>query len=280
MADNRGDLGIGYGMHFRYRLLIFSLAMVCGCGVNAGTAGLSKDELAQSAKIDALTIPTAGELFAALNKIGKPNWQQEYRKPIPTAFTSRPQIALNLGGLIADGYVAVQAEDSQQVKNTGKDIVTLSKTFGVSENIMGRVKCISDFAENNEWSSLKEELEATQNEVKQAMDERHDKELVTLVTLGGWIRGTEVVSGWISENYSPAAARLLRQPAIVAFLRGKLAELPQKEQSDHLVQEVEVKLEAIEKLLSYPADKTPTLEEVKALNAAAVELGREISTKQ
>jgi len=249
-------------------------------GLNAGAAGLSKDDLAKSVKLDSLSVPTAGELFAALNKVAKPNWQQQYRKPIPTAFTSRPQIALNLGGLIADGYIAVQAEDSQQVKNIGKDIVALAKTLGVSENVLRRGKCISDFAENNEWSALKEELEATQNEVKQAMEEQHDEELVTLVTLGGWIRGTEVVSAWISENYQPAAAKLLRQPAILAFLRGKLLALPEKAKNDPLVHDIESKLGGIEKLLSFPADKAPTLEEVKALNAAANDLVKEISTKQ
>ena len=253
--------------------------MACGLA-HAGAAGLSKDELSKAVKLDALTIPTAGELFAALNKLVKPNWQQQYRQPIPTAYTSRPQIALNLGGLIADGYIAVQAEDSQQVKNTGKDIVTLAKTLGVSENVLRRGKCISDFAENNEWNALKEELEATQNEVKQAMDEQHDDELVTLVTLGGWIRGTEVVSSWISQNYTPETAKLLRQPAIISFLRAKLKELPQKEQSDPLVGDVQVRLEAMEKLLSFPGDKTPSLDDVKTLRTAASDLVKTISTKQ
>jgi hypothetical protein len=158
--------------------------------------------------------------------------------------------------------------------------VTLAKTLGVSENVLRRGKCINDFAENNEWNALKEELEATQNEVKQAMDEQHDDELVTLVTLGGWIRGTEVLSSWISENYTPAAAKLLRQPAIVDFLRAKLKELPQKEQGDPLVGDVENKLDAIEKMLSFPSDKTPGLEDVKALKTAASDLVKEISTKQ
>ena len=277
MADNRGSLGLESGMLLCQRLLIFSLAMLFG--FQAGATGLSKDDLSKSVKLDTLTIPTAGELFAALNKVAKPNWQQQDRKPIPTAFTSRPQIALNLGGLIADGYIAVQAEDSQQVKNIGKDIVALAKTLGVSENVLRRGKCISDFSENNEWSALKEELEATQNEVKLAMEEQHDEELVTLVTLGGWIRGTEVVSSWIVENYQPAAAKLLRQPAIVDFLRSKLAALPDKAKSDPLVHEVEIKLAGIEKLLTFPADKTPTLEEVKALNTATGDLVKEISTK-
>ena len=185
-----------------------------------------RTDLAQAVKQDDFTVPTPGELLAALNKVGKPNWQAQYRPPIPTAYTSRPQIALNLGGLIADGYIAVEAEDSQQVKNIGKDIMTLAKTLGISENVLRRGKSIEDFAENNEWSTLKEELEATQNEVKLAMDEQHDEELTTLVTLGGWIRGTQAVSGWIASNYSEPAAKLLRQPAIIELLRAKLAALP------------------------------------------------------
>jgi len=32
------------------------------------------------------------------------NWTGAYRAPIPTTYKNRPQIALNLGGLIADGH--------------------------------------------------------------------------------------------------------------------------------------------------------------------------------
>ena len=264
-------------MPYCSRLLLFILAMFFGH--LAGAVSLSKEDLAQSVKLDSVSIPTVGELFAALNKIAKPNWQQQYRKPIPTAYTRRPQIALNLGGLIADGYIAVQAEDSQQVKNIGKDIVALAKTLGVSENVLRRGKCINDFAENNEWNALKEELEATQNEVKQSMEEQHDEELITLVTLGGWIRGTDVVSAWISENYLPASAKLLRQPAVAAFLIEKLHLLSEKAKNDPLIHEVETKLNDIQKLLAFPANKVPTLEEVKTLNAATHALVLEISTK-
>ena len=132
--------------------------------------------LAQAVTDDSFSVPTPGELLAALNKVGKPNWQAQYRPPIPTAYTSRPQIALNLGGLIADGYLAVEAEDSQQVKNIGKDIINLAKALGVSKSILARGSSITDFAEKNEWNTLKEELEETQNEVKQAMTDQHDQE--------------------------------------------------------------------------------------------------------
>lgn len=235
--------------------------------------------MSKAARLDSLTIPTPGELFAALNKVAKPNWQAQYRPPIPTAFTSRPQIALNLGGLIADGYIAVEAEDPQQVKNIGKDIVALAKTIGVSENVLRRGKSIEEFASQNEWSTLKEELEATQNEVKLAMEEQHDRELVTLVTVGAWIRGTEAVSGWIADNYSAEPAKLLRQPAIVEFLRGKVTALPDKVRSDPLVQTVTEKLGQLMEEVSFPRDRTPSADEVKGIKSTATDLARSISRK-
>lgn len=242
--------------------------------------GLTQEEMDHSSKEDSISVPTPGEILAALNKQGKPNWQSQYRQPIPTAYSSRPQIALNLGGLIADGYIAIEAEDSQQVKNIGKDIIGLAKSLNVSENVLRRGKSIEEFADNNEWNTLKEELEATQNEVKLTMNDQQDRDLVILVTLGGWIRGTEVVSGWISENYSPETAKLLRQPAVVSILRSGLNKLPEKLQNDPLIQTLNKKLSQIEVMVSFPRNATPTLEEVKKLKEATRELVTQIITKK
>src|SRR5437762_13442642 len=74
-------------------------------------APLPPDQLAKAIKIDSLTIPTPGELFAALEKPGKPDWAGQYRTPIPMTYRNRAQIALNLGGLVADGFIAVEAQE-------------------------------------------------------------------------------------------------------------------------------------------------------------------------
>ena len=78
---------------------------------------------------------------------------------------------------------------------------------------------ITQFAENDAWDQLNEELEATQNEVKKALEENRDTDLITLVSIGGWIRGTEVVTGLVLQNYNAEDAKLLRQPALVSFLK-------------------------------------------------------------
>src|SRR5438874_7239684 len=185
------------------------LALVASVFATAGaaeTGRLSSDQLSKAAKSDSISIPTPGELFAALGKSGKTNWAGQYRGPIPATYRNRAQIALNLGGLIADGFIAVEAKDGQQVKNIGSDIIKLAKALGGSQNILSRSNSINDFAETNQWDSLQEELEATQNEVKHSMQSHSDQDLVILVSIGGWIRGTQVVSGSVAANYDARSA--------------------------------------------------------------------------
>ncbi len=240
---------------------------------------LPPDQLAKAIKTDSLTIPTPGELFAAFEKPGKPDWAGQYRTPIPVTYRNRAQIALNLGGLIADGFIAVEAQDSQQVKNIGTDIIKLAKALGVSENVLSRGNSINEFAENSEWDSLQEELEATQNEVKTSMQSHSDQDLVILVSLGGWIRGTQVVSASIIKNYDERSAKVLRQPAVVNFIHAKIAEIGMELRNEPLVKEVNGQLPALEKLVTFPSGKAPTLEEVRKINQAVSKLMEAIQNK-
>jgi hypothetical protein len=195
-------------------------------------------------------------------------------------YRNRPQIALNLGGLIADGFIAVEAKDGQQVKNIGSDIIKLAKALGVSEKLLGRGNSINDFAENSEWDTLQEELEATQNEVKSSMQSHADQDLVILVTLGGWIRGTQVVTSAIVQNYDERSAKVLRQPALVHFMQSKINEISPELRNEPLVKDVSNELSKIEKLVSFPSGKTPDIEEVRKINEAVGKMMEAIENKE
>src|SRR3954468_4966839 len=223
---------------------------------------LSSSQLAKAVRNDAITIPTPGELFAALTKPGKPNWTSQFRGPISTTYKNRPQFAFNLGGLIADGFIAVEAQDAQAVKNIGTDIIKMAKALGVSENILSRGNSINEFAENNEWDALQEELEATQNEVKTSMQSHSDQDLVILVSLGGWIRGTQVVSAAVMQNYDERSAKVLRQPALVSFIHAKMNDISADMRDDPVVKNVSDKLAGLEKLVTFPPAKSPTQDDV------------------
>jgi hypothetical protein len=247
--------------------------------VGAETGHLPADQLAKAIKNESISIPTPGELFAALEKPGKPNWSGQYRGPMPMTYRNRAQIALNLGGLIADGFIAVEAKDSQQVKNIGSDIIKLAKALGVSENLLSRGNSINEFAETDEWDALQEELEATQNEVKSSMQSHSDQDLVILVSLGGWIRGTQVVSRAIMQNYDERSAKVLRQPALISFMQSKMSEISPELRGEPLVKDVSEQLTGIEKLVSFPAGKAPSVEQVRKVNEAVGKVVEEIQNK-
>jgi|SRR5437867_5953856 len=247
--------------------------------IGAETGRLPANQLAKAVRSDSISIPTPGELFAALEKPGKIDWSRQYRGPMPVTYRNRAQIALNLGGLIADGFIAVEAKDGQQVKNIGSDIIKLAKALGVSENLLSRGNSINEFAENNEWDTLQEELEATQNEVKSSMQSHSDQDLVILVSLGGWIRGTQVVSEAIMRNYNERAAKVLRQPALVKFMQSKINEISPELRGEPLVKDVNEQLTGIEKLVSFPPDKAPSVDEVRKVNEAVGKVMEEIESK-
>src|SRR4030081_47390 len=261
----------------RYLAAILMGALTCALG--ADSPRLSSDQLAKAIRNDTITIPTPGELFAALEKPGKTDWSGQFRGPIATTYKNRAKIALNLAGLIADGFIAVEAQDSQQVKNIGTDIIKLAKALGVSENVLSRGNSINEFAESNEWDALQEELEATQNEVKSSMQSHRDQDLIILVSVGGWIRGTQVVSAAVLQNYDERSAKVLRQPALVNFIHAQINDGSADMRDDPLVKEVSDQLGGIEKLVTFPPGKAPNIDEVRKVNEAVGHVMDEIQQK-
>jgi hypothetical protein len=266
-------------MSLARRFLAALLLLALPLAFAADVPRLSSDQLAKAIRSDSISIPTPGELFAALEKPGKPNWTGQYRGPMPTTYRNRAQIALNLGGLIADGFIAVEAQDSQQVKNIGADIIKLAKALGVSQNVLSRGNSINEFAENNEWDALHEELEATQNEVKSSMQSHSDQDLVILVSVGGWIRGTQVVSAAVMQNYDERAAKVLRQPGLVKFIHTKINDISPELHNEPLVKDVSDQLNGIEKLVAFPPGKAPSADEVRKVNEAVGKVMDQIQSK-
>jgi hypothetical protein len=261
------------------RLFVIPLLAVSCVLLGAEPARLPADQMAKAIRNDSISIPTPGELFAALDKPGKPNWTGQYRGPVSATYNNRAQIALNLGGLIADGFIAVEAQDSQQVKNIGTDIIKLAKALGVSQNVLSRGNSINEFAEHSEWDALQEELEATQNEVKSSMQTHRDQDLIILVSVGGWIRGTQVVSASVMQNYDARSAKVLRQPALVAYIHSKMKDISPELHDEPLIKDVSDQLVGIEKLVSFPPAKAPTVEDVRRVNEAVGKMMDEIQSK-
>lgn len=235
---------------------------------SAGTA-LSPGQIRGASIVEPLSIPSPGEQFAAFAKTGKPDWSAMFRKSPPVTFTSRPQIALNLGALIADGHLAVEAQDRQEVRNISREIKSLAKALGLDHDLVIRSNSIGDFADGRQWNALSAEFEAVQNELAAAMHARQDHAFVTLMVLGGWLRTLEIITGHLSANYTPEGARTLRQPAIGSHFARQLDAMPAKVSASPMITALRRELPDIYAAVSFPADRPPSAEDLGRLKNLA-----------
>src|ERR1700716_3322911 len=88
------------------------------------------DVKALSTKVESVVVPLPNEVFGALNKLGSVNWREYVRTDKGTNFQERPRIALLLGTVIADGFIAVQAEDAPAVKDIGQRGAAVARGIG------------------------------------------------------------------------------------------------------------------------------------------------------
>ena len=180
-----------------------------------------------SKRVEDVVVPLPNEVFGALNKLGSVNWKEYVRSNKGSNFTERPRIALLLGTVIADGFIAVQAEDAPTVKEIGQRVLTLSKGIGVGNSITPHAKAIIEAADKRKWENVRQELDRTQNSVQQAMNEVHDEKLSQLVSLGGWLRGTEVLTAVVTKRFSTDGAELLHQPDLLIYFQTRLQAMPE-----------------------------------------------------
>ena len=242
-------------------------------------ASLSPRQMAAAAGKVSVTVPTPAEFFGAIDKISRPDWASHFRDPGPTSFPTRPQTAFNLGVLVTDGYLAVEAQDGQQVKNTGKDIIALARALGVGEDVLARGKSIADFADQNDWFALREELEATTNEVRRAMAGQRDEGLASLITAGAWLRALQVGSGVAGAGGDESCAALLQQPQLVAFLRVQIDDLPEKARRGPVVTRVGSALETVQKAMTSGNGAAPDAEGVETIRVETSDLIGQLGTK-
>jgi hypothetical protein len=199
--------------------------------------------------LDALSVPSPGEVFSAMNKVCRPNWATLVTRATAPFTTERSQLALVVGVLAANGYVAVEAQDGQQVKNVGREMMIVAKSLGVSQSLLGRGNSLMEFADNNDWEALSDELEATENEVKHTMVDQKDHDLVTLTSAAAWIRGLEIATRVVLSSDSLLGQEELRQPELARRLAAQLNAVPDRMKRGGLVPAVRKTLESSASLL-------------------------------
>lgn len=175
-----------------------------------------------------ILVPVPKEIFRTLDKFGVANWSAVQRPEIAhwKSHGDQVQVALLLGVVVAEGFVAMEAKDSTELGDLSNSLRTLARGLGVEQAALRRTRSITEAAERSDWNSARKEWDGVLADFEQGMIDLKSEPIFQLVSLGGWLRGTQALSALLLQDYSPERAQLLRQPAMVAHLEKQLLGMP------------------------------------------------------
>lgn len=103
--------------------------------------------------------------------------------------------------------------------------------------------------------------------------------LSQLISLGGWLRGTEALTDVVSKSFSKDGAELLHQPVLLDYFERKLSEMPPKIKGNPLVTDVQKGVLEIRPLVGISSGDQISEKSVKEVGQVTSELVKKIGAK-
>ena len=160
------------------------------------------------------------ELFSALAKEARPQWRQYFRGTVLHAGQDRFQLALSLGAVCADCYLAAEARDAQQVLNLLTDMASLEMSLSIARQAGGARQKFTELAEAGDWAGVRTEIRALMTVHEQSFAAQQDDLLAELERTGLWLRAFHIGSRYSSRQPPPPGAWT---PAMFAALQQSVA---------------------------------------------------------
>lgn len=175
--------------------------------------------------VNEFTAPSISKLFDTLQFL-MPLPIAEVARKMPSRMSQdRADLAIELGFLIADGFLVVQAEQLDQVEELAKDLTRYGKALGAGDRVNRHAASLLDSAKKKDVAQLKKELSATQRDVEAELVTLRDADLAHLISLGGWIRALEVSTVAVDKQFSPERARKVMREDIADYYAESVAGL-------------------------------------------------------
>jgi hypothetical protein len=270
MKDNPGT-GLSL-IIYTAAALIFGLVSAHGQEPRENPAEHEREELG----VNPYTAPSVAEIFQQLDDL-KPLPFDQLKRDFPQAtHATREQMGMVFGGLVADGFLIVEAQKQNLVEDLGRVLLRQARSLGVGDRVMRHSASLTELGKKGDWPAVRRELISTQQDVEQAMTDLRDQKMAHLISLGGWLRGLEICAGAVETNYTTDRAAVLWQRDLINYFAEEIKTLPPAVAHKPLFEKVQTGVGAIRALLNRAPEKL-SLEDVKALHAQAKELNLAIA---
>jgi len=268
----KGMSGAGPSLIIYATGLFFGISTIRGQVPVENPAEHEREELG----VNPYTAPSVAEIFQQLDDL-KPLPFDQLKRDFPQAtHAGREQMGMVFGGLVADGFLIVEAQKKNLVEDLGRVLLRQARSLGVGDRVMRHSASLTELGKKGDWPAVRRELISTQQDVEDAMTAMRDQKMAHLISLGGWLRGLEICAGSVESNYSTDRAAVLWQRDLINYFAEELKTLPPAVAHKPLFGKVRAGVEAIRALLNRAPEKLG-LEDVKTLHAQAKELNLAIA---
>jgi hypothetical protein len=194
---------------------------------------LDDPHLREELAVNEFTAPSIEKLFGTLQFLMPlPLLENELKLPDRMPL-DRADLAMEIGFLIAEGFLVVQAEQMDRVEELATTLTRYGKALGAGDRVNRHAAGLLENAKEKNVEALKKELAATQRDVEAELVVLRDTDLAHLISLGGWVRALSISSIAVEEQFSVERARAILREDIadyytesVAGLEPRIAERP------------------------------------------------------
>jgi len=236
-------------------------------------ADLLEDEhVREEFGVNKFTAPSIKKIFEDLDSLGDLPYD-ELKRPIPeTTPSDRTELALQLGGLIADGFLVVEAEKLLDLEAVGRALWKRAKILGAGTRLSSHTKSLLENSALGDWKKLKDELAKTQKDVEVEMVLLRDVDAAHLISLGGWLRAFQIACVASLKPFDEKKARILGRVDVAEYFLMSLQTLEPNIQETEHIQKLTTGVEKLKNMLDVPESKAFTQDEVESMNALIAEL--------
>ena len=252
----------------RFTIAVASIAMhssSIGRGQEIPDDLLEDEHVREEFGVNQFTAPSIRKIFEDLNSL-RPLPYDALKREVPEKMPKdRSKLALSLGGLLADGFLAVEAEKLLDLEPVGRSLLKHAKILGAGTRLSEHTNSILEHGALGDWGGLKLELAKTQKDVEKEMVMIRDVDAAHLISLGGWLRALEIGCAASLEPFDAKKAAVLARADLAEYFVESVQMLEDRVKDQEHMKVMLAGLRIIHNMLDVPESKSFTAEEITAL---------------
>ena len=222
---------------------------------------LSNQELG----INVYTAPSISKIFNQLDELPAIPDELVLRKRPEKLSTEAGQLALEMGYLMADGFIAVRSGHMNDIKPIALELVRYGKALGVGDKMNAHSASLLENAEKGQIAEFKKNLASTQGDVNAEFAALRDPDLAHLIALGGWVRALEAATAAIASKFDAHQAAVVFYPDGPAYFSEILAGLNPQTAQKMNIEHMRELLDQLTEAMTLPEGTQPTPSQVEVL---------------